>query len=233
MPQLHFRGEYRANEGSFGVASTEAVIARTQRLLQQYLAGDKEAERRLFETLASQLGDEVRSNRGWKKIRRRVAVEEVVGEVWRRLLAADALRKFEYQGPGSLRRLVGRYVERTLMDMHRRAHAAKREGELCAGSLDGSDPDGAPIDPRAPDPTPSSNTSASELLRICDETLDEPQRTVWRLHYDGFTHDEIGERTKLTVRQVKSALQRARARLSIALRPSLGSGDGGRKPKRR
>ena len=196
---------------------------RTRLLIEAYLSGDQAAQRQLFDELRYQLNAEARRRPRWRVVQRRHAVEDVISEVWKRLLLANALRKFEWRGTGSLRRMVGVYLDRTMEDMVRRANAVRRGGGRLPHSLDWEGPaERRPAEPPGRESTPSSSVFAAELVRLCDEVLEGPDRSVWRCKIlEGLTTEETAREVGLTPRQVKATFQRARAKLSIALKEAL------------
>src|SRR5262249_39660261 len=82
--------------------STLASPTLTRDLLARYLAGDLDAERKLFERHRQALIAKARSARQLRAVERDVTAEDVVQEVMWRVLSSGMLRTFEDRGRGSL-----------------------------------------------------------------------------------------------------------------------------------
>ncbi len=56
----------------------------------------------------------------WKRLRRRYDAQEVVDELWIRLLRGEVLKKFKWLFKGSLRSEIRKILACQLVDMNRR-----------------------------------------------------------------------------------------------------------------
>jgi len=196
--------------------------ARTRALLERALGGDGQAERRLFESLRRILHDQARRHRLMKLVARTATEDDVVGEVWLRFYSAGSFAAFEDRGPGSLRRFLGIVLDRTMVDMVRRARAHKRTGDGRHVPLEETGPGTDAPRERcglvSKDPTPTSRARESEMAELCRRELDEREGEVWRqVEIEGCSSVEVAARLGLTPAAVRGVLFRARAKLIRAL----------------
>jgi RNA polymerase sigma factor (sigma-70 family) len=186
------------------------------------LVGDPEAERLFFAELEKKLVQLARQHSLMGKLRRVTSPEDVAAEVLVRCLAARAFQRFEDRGTGSLQRFLSVVLERTLLDIERRARSAKRRHHRTVAPASSRAPD-MPFDPPSNDPTPTSIVRTSELAQVCERLLNGRELEVWRLmEGQGLTPKEVARELGIAPSTVRSIFCRARAKLIEALDPSVG-----------
>ncbi len=188
----------------------------TRLLLAQYLAGDRAAERALFDRHRDDLVSRARRHRLLLALKGALSAEDVVHEVFVRALACDFLTRFEDRGRGSLLAALARILDRVMVDECRRRGALKRGANAACLTLDEED-DGSPsmsVDRASPDPTPTSLARARELLDLCRRHLDRREAEVWQfIEVEGLSPAEAAARLGETPAAVRGVLFRARAKL--------------------
>lgn len=190
----------------------------TRELLARYLAGDLEAERRLFERYRPHLLQRVRAHRNYRALSRRFEPEDMVHEVFLRALSRGTFDTFEDRGQGSLGKLLETILQNTLVDFGRRGSALKRGESSAPSSLEGTSESEGGWSPRSPEPTPTSNARHKDLIDFCRLTLNEREWTVWEMHkMRGLTDVEVGEALGETPSTVRSVVSRAKQKLAQAL----------------
>lgn len=183
----------------------------TSGLINAYLSGSGEAERALFDRFRSVLEGHARRRltRGFTRIQ--LSAEDAVDEVFVRALASGLLHRFESRGKRSLEHVLVDILDKVLIDQLRRQSAKKRTGGMPDVSL--SERATHDVD-RSPDPTPTSQARASELMRICHATLDEREWNVWRaVVLEGEDAATVAHRIGSTPAAVRAMLHRARKRI--------------------
>jgi len=198
----------------------------TREFLQLARKGDAEAEWRLFSRYSVILRDEARRHRLMRFISNMATPDDIVSEVWVRGYASGSLQAFEDRGRGSLRRFLCVLLDRTMVDLTRRFGAVKRRSLLaCRGfEVDSGTKANCSVTKVADvkEPTPTSNVRADELLRLCEEVLEEKEWRIWKLaESDGLDSAEIGVRLGISSSAVRGVLFRARAKLITALESRL------------
>lgn len=211
------RGVPQDPRGERGPVTSPTV---TRELLTRYLAGDHDAERRLFDRFRASLLRRASGHRLMRPIAGRVSAEDIVQEVFWRALSSGMLQDFDDRGRGSLAAALNVVLDRTLVDVGRRLSAAKREGDRTARSLDEIG-DGAMIDDTrlsSRDPTPTSHAREDELVKACRDTLGEREWETWELvELSGWTCEDAARHLGQTAAAVRGVLFRARAKLLRAL----------------
>lgn len=114
--------------GQLGESLGQPTATVTRELLERYRAGAFSAEERLFGRFRERLLALARAHSGLRAVSRHASAEDVVQEVFWRLLSSGALARFEDRGPGSLEALMRTILDRTVVDVVRRASSAKRGG---------------------------------------------------------------------------------------------------------
>lgn len=188
----------------------------TRDLLERYLAGDRESERRLFERHRELLVTRARGHRAMAPLRYQCTAEDAVDEVFLRALSSGALSRFEDRGRGSLQSLLTTILDRTLVDIARRAAARKRDANVsgCIGDLQGERGHSVLEEAVARDPTPTGEVRANELLDLCRSLLDEREWRAWELvEHLGLSSVEAADRLGTTSAAVRGLLLRSRKKL--------------------
>lgn len=192
----------------------------TRDLLARYLAGDFEAEAKLFERYRAALVQKAVRHPRMRAVAREVAAEDVVQEVMWRVLSSRMLGAFEDRGRGSLEAALETVLERTLVDMGRRFGASKRGGDRVKGSLDAPELDGRKRSESLPadQTTPTSNARSNELVELCRRVLEPREREAWELvELRGFDSNEAAVKLGTSGAAIRGLLLRARGKLVRAL----------------
>lgn len=201
----------------------------TKELLARYLAGDLDAERRLFELRRAELVERARRHRGLRALRERTAAEDAVQEVFWRALSSGLFARFEDRGPGSLDAALRVVLDRTIVDMRRRFDSKKR-GTLAESKGLGVSGDGLWLGELLPadDPTPTASASAEDLVALARRLLSEREWHIWRsIDVEGSTPIELARELGESPAAIRGVLHRARERL----KPFLSSGEEEREPR--
>ena len=189
---------------------------RTEKLIERALAGDREAERLLFEPHHGWLIAKARRHPSTREVERRSSwtPEDLAQEVIRRMLDSGLLNRFEDHGPGSLRRALGSILDRVIWDRLRRAGALKRSADVLGMSCDDG---GGALLPEVPasssEPTPSSSARAAEFREKAKALLSGVEWEVFRLSLEGLNSVEIASRLGKADSTVREAHARAKAKL--------------------
>lgn len=183
-------------------------IARTRELVERFVEGDPGVEAELIGTIRSAILKYLPRRPLWRRLKRRVTAEDVVDEVWVRLLQGHVLEKFEWRYAGSLANEIRTILDFTLTDMNRRISAEKRGGGREPLSLEPEDPDcGGGHDAPAKDATPSVHAWTAEARAFVRERLSEGQREVLEGWLQGFTATEIARRLEVSPRTARRAIE--------------------------
>lgn len=180
----------------------------------RWQAGDVTAFELLHRRFAPLLAARVTHSKIWPMLRGRFSVDDVVQEVWTRVVPA-VKRSFTPAGPNSFLAFLATVADRTMVDLARRQSASKRgEGEN-VGRLDtscereGARPPGAGI----PE-TPTSSARRTELEEIARVELSERELQAWELvELQGYSAGEAALALACSDSAVRGLLLRARARL--------------------
>jgi RNA polymerase sigma factor (sigma-70 family) len=190
----------------------------TKELLARYLAGDFAAEERLFSRFRTALLERARRHPRLRPLARDCTAEDVVQEVFRRVLASGLLNAFEDRGRGTLEAVLTRVLENTLVDFGRRASARKRGGTH--ERLDALETGVAPGLDRLPadDTTPTNRARSKELVELAGRELEPRELEAWRwVEIEGLDAADVARRMKSTPAAIRGLVFRARAKLIRAL----------------
>ncbi len=202
---------------------TETTL--TRELLERLLAGDLDAERRLFEAHRERLLAGARRHSLFRRLRSLVSADDVVQEVLWRSLSSRLLSRFEDRGRGSLDSLLDTVLDRTLVDMARRSNAQKRGGLHTSFRIDTVESNDHPAlaGMEARTATPSSDLRAADLLRFCRDHLEEEEWTIWHaVEIEGLDTSLVGEERGISASAIRARLFRARQKLIRALEAEFG-----------
>lgn len=194
---------------------------RTQDRLARYLTGDREAERRLFESQRAELVRRAAGSPWMPGLAAHVTPEDLVDEVFLLVLRKGLLRTFQDPRPGALANLLGTVLDGVAIDALRRVGAQKRGGGAALRSLEPGEAadtagEGLPVSSR--EPTPTSDARASELVELCRKLLEPREWEVWRLmEQEGFDSLEVARLLGTTDSAVRGILRRARLHILRAL----------------
>lgn len=212
----------RGEEGSAPPGTTL-----TGRLLSAYLAGDREAERRVFEAHSAWLVRQAKGHRRAAGLRKHVALEDLVDEVFLRTLTSGKLAELAELESGALRRYLAGKLDDVVNDMYRRLGAAKRG--------DGRAP--APLEPAGDEPaapradaglhsrgaTPTSDLRARELVDLVRELLDAREWEIWRrCELEQESSVALASESGTSDAAVRGVLHRARKKVLLGLARRLG-----------
>jgi RNA polymerase sigma factor (sigma-70 family) len=200
---------------------------RTHDRLARYLTGDHEAERRLFEAQRAELSRRASSSSWMAGLSAHVTPEDLVDEVFLRVLESGLLRSFHDPRPGALADLLGTVLEGVATDAYRRAQALKRGGGTPIRSLDGhgkaGDTTGDGLAVASREPTPTSDARASELVQLCRTVLEPREWEVWRLiEQEGLHSSTVARRLGTSDAAVRGLFRRARLRILRVLAKEQG-----------
>jgi RNA polymerase sigma factor (sigma-70 family) len=175
-----------------------------------FLARHPEAERELFDRTQKTVQAFLRHSDLWRRrLVRRFEAEDVVGELWRRLLSSRVLERFEWRFSGSLQSEIRTVLDRQLKDMARRLQADKRGNGRVPLSLDATEPEAPRVpDPPARDRTPSVKAWTREARAWVRERLEDESRHVLDLWLRDLTQSEITAELGLPRRRVRAAIAR-------------------------
>jgi RNA polymerase sigma-70 factor (ECF subfamily) len=199
----------------------------TGKLLEQALQGDVAAQAAVFGPHRAQLLAQTRGHPLMRFLRQTTTPDDLVDEVFLRALGSGLLQRFEDRGPGSLRKVLTRVLERTLLDACRRLGAAKRAPSLWADPLSGASDDGeAGTPPQLSHwTTPTSRARIDELMGRCRRILSEREFAAWILvEVDELDSTAAGKRLDLSPSAVRGLVSRARDKLVENLRAERDGG---------
>jgi DNA-directed RNA polymerase specialized sigma24 family protein len=204
----------------------------TAELLAGYLAGEREAAARLFERFRGELLRRARRHPLMGAVSRVHTPEDVAQDVLTRALRADLFTRYQDRGPGTLGALLGVVLTHTLEDHARRLGALKHGGGELPTSLDASGDDGPQRERlAAPQPSPSAEVRATDVLERSRRLLEPHEWDLWRLlEVDGLRPEDIAGLVGRTSASVRGVLFRARLKLVAGLRdlePGRGGEHGG------
>ncbi len=192
------------NGGPSGDRGSPEDIARTRRLVDGHLAGDLKPQGELVNVVETTVLDELPRTRLWKRLRRRYEPQEVVDELWVRLLRGRVLEKFKWQYQGSLRNEIRQILGCQLVDMNRRLSSDKAGGGVDPLPLEPSGPDEvSTVQPPARDATPSVQAWTAEARALVRKRLSPDQHEVFDLWCEGYTLSEIADRLGRPQRSVR------------------------------
>ena len=185
--------------------STDAHVSRWQ-------AGDAVAFQALHNRFAPLLAARVRRSRVWSLLETRCQIDDVVQEIWARVIPS-ASAAFAPSGRGSFLRFLGKIADRTMIDLARIQRAAKRgDGEQTLRTT--WDRHGGPRPGIPAVQTPTSQARCSELEAIARAALSEREFHAWDLvEIQGFPAEEAGLAMRCSGAAIRGLLLRGRAKL--------------------
>jgi RNA polymerase sigma factor (sigma-70 family) len=140
--------------------------------------------------------------------------EDLVHDALARALDSGLLEHFEDRGPGSLRNLLLRVLDRTILDALRAERAEKRSTNARGSGGDESEAGaiGQHVDRREPSPT--SVARSSEWIGLCRSLLAEHEWRVWSaVELEGCTPSEVARMLGLGESSARGILFRARSKI--------------------
>ena len=190
---------------------TDLHVARWQ-------AGDETAFEILHRRFAPLILMRVRRNRLWPMLKPKFQPDDVVQEIWARVVPATK-QSFTPSGPGSFLAFLGKITERTLVDLLRTASAMKRGAGEKAHPLDTQCERHSQRLPGLSTPeTPTSRARVSELEEVALKTLSEREFEAWELvEMQDYSAAEAGLAMECSDSAVRSLLLRGRAKLVLAV----------------
>jgi len=197
-------------DGRDGIPETMTEI-----LHQRHQGGDEAATARMFLRLRGSVLAIVRTHTLFPALESTYGEEDIVGELWTRLLEGDTLSRFQDQAPGSMRAFVYRVLDCLMVDLLRRSAAAKRGGGVQPRRIgeSGTQTDAVPP-PRAPDPGPATAVGVSDWVTNCEAALEGREREAWCMRTtEGLDFKAIAERLGCTESAARGVMHRAIQRL--------------------
>ena len=125
----------------------------TDHHVSRWQAGSAESFELLYQRFAPLLTYRVRHHGAWSVLGKRFQTEDVVQEIWARVVPA-AQNRFTPSGTGSFLAFLGTVAERTMIDLTRRATAVRRDGGEMPVPLESEDADAMSFLNRTPTDTP-------------------------------------------------------------------------------
>lgn len=180
------------------VNSPDGLFARAR-------TGDQAAWNELYAACSPKVLRVVRRRMASASIRSLYDSTDFVGDVWKSL--AEKPEQFDFPTLESLQAFLIRAAERKVIDVHRRRHAQKndvgRERPLGAWEVAG----GGRPELASDDPTPSQVAQARETREQLFADVPEEDRAVLELKDQGYSNDEVAQRTGWHVRRVQRFLK--------------------------
>lgn len=167
-------------------------------------AGDQAAWRELFETCYPKVVRVIRRKlNGASAMRSLYDSTDFASDVWKSLAAKSD--RFDFQTVGALVAFLTQAAEQKLIDEQRRLHTQKRDiaRERPITGMAGE----AQADLASADPTPSQFAQAREVREWLLAGQDGEERQVIELRDQGYTNEEIAERTGWHLRKVQRFLK--------------------------
>jgi RNA polymerase sigma factor (sigma-70 family) len=160
----------------------------------------------------------VRRNRLWPVLEGKCQADDVVQEIWARVVSG-AKKNFTPSGPGSFLAFLGKVTERTMVDLLRTASAKKRGGGENLRSLDSHcERSGRRLPGVADAETPTSRARVSELEDVARRGLTRREFEAWELvEMQDYSAAEAGLAMDCSGSAVRGLILRGRAKLILAL----------------
>lgn len=197
---------------------------RTQRLIEELMAGDQEAARRLVERDRNEL---LRHARYLVRLHglAHITPDDLHHQGWVQILERGCLERFDGSRPGSFRAFFKQVMRDEAAGQSRSARTIKRGASARGPSLDETAGGGRLRDAvPASDPTPSSHARYDDLLEFCRRLLSAREIGAWTLvEVEGLNAGEAGARLGCSASAVRSLVHRARTKLVLALDEETGS----------
>lgn len=160
----------------------------------------------------------VQRNRAWPSLRQRCHIEDVVQEVWSKVVSGTN-KSFNSAGPGSFLAFLSAICDHTMVDLVRRSTALKRGQGARELSLESEGEVGTYRKPNlGSEETPTSRARVSELEAIAREELSDREYQVWDLvEMRDYSAPEAGLAMDTSDSAVRGLLLRGRAKLVLRL----------------
>lgn len=203
---------HRSSDGTgSALLTTDVQVARFQ-------AGDDSAFDILHTRFAPLLERRVLGHPNWPHLAKRCDLQDVVQEVWARLVPA-ARRSFTPSGPGSFLAFLATLTDRTIIDLARRQSAVKRGAGGEPQRLDTHVEVFGDANVRVSrEETPTSSARRSELESIAEAVLSEREYAAFELvELQDYTAAEAGLAIRKSASAVRGLLLRARQKLTERL----------------
>ena len=200
------------------VTSTDNPELATDLHVTRWQAGDESAFELLYQRFAPLLALRVQRNRVWPILRQRCHIDDVVQEVWSKLVSGSK-KSFTPSGPGSFLAFLSSICDHTMVDLVRHSTAVKRGQGATVQSLEEDGMGAGYRKPsRATEETPTSRARVSELEAIAKNELSEREFEAWELvEMRDYTAPEAGLAMDTSDSAVRGLLLRGRAKLVMRL----------------
>jgi len=184
----------------------------------RWQAGDESAFDLLYQRFAPLMAMRVQRNRIWPSLRQRCHIDDVVQEVWSKVVIGTK-KSFTSAGPGSFLAFLSSICDHTMVDLLRRSTAIKRGQGASEQSLESEGVAGVYRKPSfASEETPTSRARVSELEAIAQKELSEREYEAWDLvEMRDYTAPEAGLAMDVSDSAVRGLLLRGRAKLVMRL----------------
>ena len=194
----------------------------TRQLLEELDRGDPIAAKELVDRYHPELTRHAFRHPWMQALAGQCSVEDVVQETFSRALSSGLLSARQERVPGALRRALLVVLERALADQLRRSGALKRGANAKLHSIDlqASEDAGGSVFAKltSSSTTPTVSARYAELIRLCQQQLEDREWEVWRLRaVAGLDFLEIAELTGSSESAVRGVAHRARHKLILAL----------------
>jgi len=143
-----------------------------------------------------------------EELRGKLEVDDILQEVF--LAAAQGLRRFTYQTPGSFMAWLSRIADNAIADAARHENRKKRRPEELLPFKTESNPNGAePMDLRTPSQVFAQQENMQNLLLKLDVLPAEYREVILLAKFEGLTTGEVSERLGKSRESVALLLHRA------------------------
>lgn len=182
----------------------------TAQALRRFRDGDGLAKNDFCSHYMDPIARWVRTHPYWPVVSRRHEVDDLVNEIWQKVLDRGGWEQFTYRGKGSFEAWLRSVVDNAVKDRSRRDRAQKRDGGDAVGGV-GPNDYGAPF---STEPTPSCGAVTSEMLEVAARVLTRDEYVAWyRKDYLGYSHTEVSRLLGRSESGVRGLLHRARRKL--------------------
>jgi len=143
-----------------------------------------------------------------ERLRGQLDVDDILQEVF--LAAAQGMKNFTYQSPGSLMAWLSRIADHVIVDAVRHESRSKRRPEELLRFKSDSNPNGPePVDSTTPSRVFAQQESLRVLLQKLDDLPVEYREMILLAKFEGLTTAEISERLAKSRESVALTLHRA------------------------
>lgn len=182
----------------------------TEHELSRFRDGDGVAKNDFCSHYMDPIARWVRTHPYWPVVSRRHEVDDLVDEIWHKVLDRGGWERFTYRGKGSFEAWLRSVVDNAVKDRSRRDHARKRDGGDPVGWQGRDDP----ADSFSTEPTPSCGAVTGEMLEVAARVLARDEYVAWyRKDYLGYSHAEVSRVLERSEAGVRGLLHRARRKL--------------------